>query len=721
MATNADTPGKARRKGTDPTFRVVFKNLPVNGKVGTGDVFVLDHNNKVRHTDRINPMNDAERRRFARVAARKLGCDDKKVAAKIDAAWNKAFEQQLRVQKAQTVPTGPPPIYAVDGSRICRWREGHLEPLCNFAANIVEEITRDDGSGEVQLRLVVAGRLDSGEPLPRAEVSACAFGGMIWALEAWGHRAVVNAGHGAKDHLRAAIQTLSPSAARRTIYLHTGWKQIDGEWAYLHAGGAISAAHQKGRKCRVAAGDIELPGALQHARLPMPPQGERRLVVVRASLSLLGLGPDRITVPCLAAVYRAVLGTCNVVIHLAGRTGVFKTELATLLEQHFGPGFDSEHLPANYSSTGNANEGLAFTAKDMLLVIDDFAPGGTQADVARQHREADRLIRNVGNHASRNRMTAGLSLRPPKPPRCLVVSTGEDVPRGHSLQARQVIAEIAKGDIAAENLTRCQLDAAEGLYAESMAAFIQWLAPRYDRVQADLRQQVKLRRDELRDGPEGSNQHQRTPTNLAHLLLGFQLFVQFAVEVGAIQESERQALEGRAKAALRQLTDEQTRHLTEADPVGIFMRHVRSCLSSGRAHICGSDGAEPEDPKLWGWTQRVIGTGEHARTEWESHGKCIGWLARQDLYLDPESVHAEVQRLAQDKGESMPLTTRTLGKRLSEAGVLASTDPARQTLTVRRMLQGGQRKVWHLQVGRLFPQEKPDKPDIDASGSGTKR
>src|SRR5262249_34850875 len=168
---------------------------------------------------------------------------------------------------------------------------------------------------------------------------------------------------------------------------------------------------------------------------------------VRASLGLLRLGPDRIVLPVLAAVYRAALGDSDFGLHLSGPTGCFKSELAALAQQHYGAGMDARNLPANWASTGNALEGLAFTAKDALLVVDDFAPQGSSADVQRYHREADRLLRGQGNRAGRQRMRADGSLRPEKPPRGLVLSTGEDVPRGQSLRARLLTLEVSPGDL----------------------------------------------------------------------------------------------------------------------------------------------------------------------------------------------------------------------------------------------------------------------------------
>src|SRR5262249_48786127 len=155
-------------------------------------------------------------------------------------------------------------------------------------------------------------------------------------------------------------------------------------------------------------------------------QGAAQADAVRASLGMLRLGRDPMTFPLLAAAYRAPLGNADFSLHLAGATGLFKSEAAALAQQHYGAGLDARHLPCNWSSTANAIEGVAFAAKDSLLTVDDFYPTGSAADVQRQHREADRLFRNQGNRAGRQRLRSDASLRPAKPPRGLVLSTGED-------------------------------------------------------------------------------------------------------------------------------------------------------------------------------------------------------------------------------------------------------------------------------------------------------
>src|SRR5262249_49296200 len=185
------------------------------------------------------------------------------------------------------------------------------------------------------------------------------------------------------------------------------------------------------------------------------------------------------------------LGETDFAVHLAGETGAFKSEVAALHQQHFGAAMDRLHLPGTWSSTGNALEALAFFGKDALVVIDDFAPQGNSSDVARYHAAADRVFRAAGNHAGRSRLDSTAKLREPKPPRALILSTGEDIPRGQSIRARLLILELSKKSIESaaltewksiENaaLTECQNNAQAGLFAEAMGAYVRWLAGRYD-------------------------------------------------------------------------------------------------------------------------------------------------------------------------------------------------------------------------------------------------
>jgi hypothetical protein len=174
-------------------------------------------------------------------------------------------------------------------------------------------------------------------------VAAVEFSGMGWVLKKLGPQAIVYPGQ--QYHARAAIQSLSGQIRRERIYAHLGWRRHGTQWVYLHAGGAL------GVEGPVAGVQAQLPAALQSYQL-LPSRNETESVsAVKASLHVLSLAPDRITLPLLAGVYRAPLGQVDVSLFLTGKTGVFKTALAALCQQHFGAAMDASGLPTNFAST----------------------------------------------------------------------------------------------------------------------------------------------------------------------------------------------------------------------------------------------------------------------------------------------------------------------------------------------------------------------------------
>lgn len=629
------------------------------------------------------------------------------------------LDRALRPFRHEHARENPPtqgdaePQYVVLSGQICRVQqtnEGNLyPPVCNFNARITEVITHDDGTEQTPF-FTLAGSLPDGRELPPACVPTAEFAGLGWLTPAWHGEAVVYAGQGTRDHLRAALELLSRERTRRTVYTHTGWRQISGGWHYMHAGGAIGAAGP------ADAVEVSLPEPLAGFELPAPPEGQELVAAVRASLGMLaGLAADPIAFPLFAAVYRAALGDCDFSGHLVGPTGVFKSELTALCQQHYGHGLDARHLPGSWSSTGNALEGIAFAAKDALLAVDDFAPTGSAHDVQRFHRDADRVLRAQGNRAGRLRMRADATVRPAKPPRGLILSTGEDTPRGQSLRARLFVVEVSPGDVKVERLTACQQDAAAGLYAQALAGFLCWFASQY----GDFRGRLREEQAEFREQAQAGGQHARTPGIVAGLALGLRYFLAFAQEVSAVTATQAAELWERGWNALCQAAADQSDHLAAAEPTSLFLRLLMAALGSGRAHIAAPDGNEPADAEAWGWRVRTIGTGENAREEWQPQGRRIGWIEEGFLYLEADAAYAEAQRLASEQGESLAVAPRTLNKRLSERGLLAAVDThnGRTRFAVRRTLEGQRRDVLCLMESSLSqPVSAPSAPNGPKTG-----
>jgi hypothetical protein len=550
--------------------------------------------------------------------------------------------------------------------------------LTNFDARIVSDFLLDDGEHD---RREFGLEADIGGRKVALVLSAAEFARMGWPLNRLGPRAIIYPSQ--KQHARAAIQWLSREIRQEHIYTHLGWRKNGPVWMYLHAGGALGVG---GPQSGV---QVQVPAALQSYKMQSPQKKGEIVEAVRASLSCLSVAPDRISFLLLAAVYRAALGKVDFSMFLAGQTGVFKTALAALCQQHFGASMDATNLPANFASTGNALEGIAFHAKDALLVVDDFAPAGGHGDRELDHI-AERLFRAAGNRQGRSRLGSNGSLSSPKPPRALVLATGEQVPPGRSIRARLLVLEVGTGEVDRTALSQCQHAGQQGRLSGAMGAYLVWVAGRYEELQARLKARVV----EIRREGRGRSIHARLPTTLAELQSGWEIFLDFALEVGAIGKREKQELEDRSQRALAELADRQAKYQLAADPASLFVCLLKAALAQGRAHVADRTGGAPEDAAAWGWQQEPSGRG------WMPRGQCIGWVGGQDLFLEPV-VSYQVAR-ALGGAESLQLSEQSLRRRLHDHGLLASTDPGREMLTVRRTLAGFPRQVLHLNAAVLL-------------------
>ena len=264
-------------------------------------------------------------------------------------------------------------------------------------------------------------------------------------------------------------------------------------------------------------------------------------------------------------------------------------------------------------------------------------------------------------------------------------------------------------------LTACQADAAAGIYAEAMAGFVRWLAPRH----GDLRLHLQSEINTLREQAYQNDQHRRTPNIVANLAVGFHCFLSFAQEVGALDQASVEALRQRCWNALGDAAAAQQEHQADSDPVHRFQELLSATISSGRAHLSDGDGNRPKQATAWGWQRVEIGTGEYKRIDWRPQGAHIGWLEGDNVYLQANANFGVVQRLAQEGGDHLPVTLLTLKKRLKERGLLASAGKHRsggrvvERLEVRKALQGLRHTVLHVKATSLayFPSDsEPSEP-----------
>ena len=374
------------------------------------------------------------------------------------------------------------PQYEITAGRICHRvydNLGHdrLVVLSHFSAQIVTDVVEDNGECQ-ERRFEIEGRLPAGQILPRIEVEASEFLQMTWPLVKWGSRAVMAAGAATKDHLRAAILTLSKGVEMRSDYSHTGWRLIDGKWAYLTSTGAVGLEGVR----------VRLGQNLSRYQLPLLPQNVRE--AMQASVRFWEVAEYDISMPLWSAMYLAPLASLVPLfftIWLFGTTGSLKSTLTALAFSHFGK-FAFNTPPASWTATQNALEKLAFVLKDSPLWIDDFTSQSTVSGQQDLLRKADTLLRDWGNGAGRTRMRSDLTLRQTFVPRGLIISTAEQLPPIESINSRLFQIESGPGRVTrgeGSNLTLAQQNDAP-LYLHAMAGYVLWLSDHLPELEKSL-------------------------------------------------------------------------------------------------------------------------------------------------------------------------------------------------------------------------------------------
>ncbi|WP_288433036.1 hypothetical protein [uncultured Deinococcus sp.] len=610
--------------------------------------------------------------------------------------------------------------YGIRGGKLCaltiKTEDGEdresVEVLADFAAFITAEVIEEDGSGEARRVFQIEGTRPDGAPLfpPTVTVTTAEFSGMAWPVAKWGGEARLPAGNGKKDKARDAIQVLSNARGypRRVVYQHIGWiRHPEHGPVYLTAGAVIGAA---GAVRGVA---VELGGRLAAYALPDPAKKEDGMArsvedvraAVRASLALLELAPDTVAVPLLGAAYRAVLGPSDAVVWVVGETGRHKTAFMGPVMAHYGAGWGRKFLPDGWNSSANALEANAFRVKDALFVIDDFKPSGSLGDRAKLDGAASRIIQGAADGAGRGTLTADRRTRAALYPRGLIATSAEDLPRGHSNRARLVMVEVLRRLIDTPAKSKAYFEAEEraalGVYALALAAFVQAVAGAYDGVRVGGAAHLARVR-ELAPSFQGA--HGRTGDAAAELAYGWEVFLSFAVEVGALEEVGALALWERVTVALSDTAQGQGAYLADADPVARALAVLSGLLAQGRVYLEDLRGGPPlpDVAALCGW-QRKPGTGEEEDLYVTRPGAVLLGYHSQDsgqdwAYFLPDALHEALQRAVMGQaGGVLPDAAKLYGNmrdRLHGAGLMRCEAEAggRVRYTAKRKAPDGVRR-----------------------------
>ncbi len=548
--------------------------------------------------------------------------------------------------------------YCVENGRVCQikgGRDGALTlPLCNFTARVIEEITKDNGV-EVSKFFRILGHDYAGNNLPAIEVSASSFPGLNWVVSEWGMRAIIGAGQSVKDCLREAMQLLSQNAQARHIYTHTGWRHINGQDIFLSQGGAIGCDGV----------DVDLEPQLQRYFLGTP-DPEKLKESVRASLNFLYIADLSVTLPLWTTMYLSPLAEAlepAFTLWLVAVSGSYKSTLSALALCHFGD-FDNNHLPASWRDTGNQLEKLLFTAKDLPLVIDDWAPGQDNNKKRELEAKAEHIIRAQGNHQGRGRMRSDTTSRLSYYPRGILVTSGEHTPSGHSHTARIISVRLEKEMVDLGLMTEAQTKDRH-LYRQAMANYIAWLQPNWLERKCELRQQFTRLRAEITNELSDYKIHSRLPDVVAILLIALTTALEFAKSTGELKADEYDLFMNEGRRYFLDMAKEQGEMVAEQRPGQIAIEAIQASLRIGTAALRNKN-----DAKL---------------TELPSGKTAIGWRDYMNGHtlLDPAATYQVIVQHCAKSNNPYTINELETWRDLNRMGFTEASNDGRPTVMAR--------------------------------------
>ena len=560
--------------------------------------------------------------------------------------------------------------YGVERGGIVQYQQSGFKPLTNFIPLLRQELIRDDGVTR-SLRFVLDGWTASGRQLPRVDISAKDLDSMGWVTDKWGVAASVTPGSTNGPKVAWAIKGVGQRTAKRvTEYLHTGWREIEGEWCYLYEGGAV------GRDGVT----VNMEGCLKQYQLG----GSEDISFAdgaRMSLRLMSvLSPDLATA-LLGLTYLAPLREWMAqtdtgpafCLYLHGITGTHKSTAAALAMAHFG-NFHSKNPPASFSDTPNQIRRKAFLVKDMPLLVDDYHPTNSVMEARQMAATAQAISRAFGDGSDRGRLNADRTLSGSQPPRSVAMITGEDLPQvGESGLARYYIVEIGRNDVPiTKDLTELQEAAREGYLQRAMRGYITWLSRQTDRLADDLHEMYIKYRETVRTMTEGA--HDRAPETVTCLLMGYQMMLLYFRDIGVIDQDTAKDMGRQAIHTLVEATRRQARETRAQKPSVIFTVSLAELLASGDAGV----------------VDLMSPAGEKAIPP----DHMIGYMDQQYYYFLPSVAFSAVSELCRKQETRFPVTLKGLYKHLKEDGVCGDAVSADAITRNKRINGRAMRLLW---------------------------
>jgi len=324
-------------------------------------------------------------------------------------------------------------------------------------------------------------------------------------------------------------------------------------------------------------------------------------------------------------------------LHLHAQTGSLKTELAKLMISLYGP-LEDYALTYKWTGTPVGAEARANALKDALMLIDDLKPNTIRADVLPQWVG---FIQAYVDAEGRKRGTIGGGAGASRPPRCILISTGEAIPEAGeaSFTARMLLVQLDKQPDG-WNTTLQAVKEQSVLFSGLMRSYIAWL------LKSDGYEALKVMRKYQTNNVEAkAGQHLRLANNYAANCTAAELFATFCQQTGLMTAIEKDVFLAAHQRAIIEVVTATGRKVQEERYSRRYLDALRDAVSTGFAYI-----------------------GDH-----KAQARRVGWEDQEAVYLLSGSMSVVNQWLSTSNSPPINIPLKELKQQLYEDGFTRST------------------------------------------------
>lgn len=445
---------------------------------------------------------------------------------------------------------------------------------------------------------------------------------------------------------------------KETVITSPGFAKVGSQWVYVHDG-AVSPEPNTVFRCGKCIGfdrGLSCAHALGQAMELLSLSG--RLELILPLFLLVHLGP-------LFELFREAGCAPRFVTFLAGTTGSLKTSVAMALV-HLFEGLN-EKPEANFNDTAAALEQKLGSAHSRVLLVDDFAPGINATATRQKLERLEHVVRLVGDQITKSRSTPQLTRAKEFQPCGCCLMTGESTGGSRSSLLRCLVLPIERGDIDGEKLKRYQMS--PELLQTHLSHFLTWAGKNGAAVIDFIRQEFLKERAAFTP----CVRELRLVDTGALLMLTGRLFLQYAMDVGAVDQGGADNFKQQWREVLEQALRISEQNTHEVDPMTMYLQALFALRHAGKLPL--ANGAS--DYKV----------AEH-----------VGFAVDDQWWLRPDDIYQMVLKFCRANGHSMPLRDRDLHKLLATAGLIeierGTRDGAeRVTYTRRSSVEGRPRML----------------------------